>query len=296
MISEPGIYSISAEEYHRDCCEKPSLSATIAKMLCDDSPLHARTAHVRLNPAAPTEEEVDHLNIGTAAHALLLEGLAVAEVLDFPDWRTKAAREARDAAREAGKVPLLTKHWGAVLAMATSARAQLSRHRASDMFTDGKPEQVIVWKEGDVWCRARLDWLHDSLLNIDDYKTTGATANPEVISRTLFQNGWDIQAAFYLRGLQAIRAHTMDVAEFRNSRLPDFRFAVQETYPPYALSVVALGPDALMLAEKRVTYALDKWHECLRTDTWPGYITDVAYASLPAHLEARWLEKELEEV
>jgi len=72
-----------------------------------------------------------------------------------------------------------------------------------------------------------------------------------------------------------------------------FRFACQETYPPYALSVVALGPDALVLAEKKVLYALERWRECLTKDRWPAYPNRTAYASLPTWVESAWLEKEM---
>ena len=65
----------------------------------------------------------------------------------------------------------------------------------------------------------------------------------------MFQAGFDLQAAWYLRGLRQLTG--LDDALFR--------FAVQETYPPYALSVIALGPDALMLAEKKCLYALEVW-------------------------------------
>ncbi len=292
MIDRAGIYTIPAEEYHLDPCPAPSLSSSIAKILCESSPLHAKSAHLRLNGGVMSSDDADHLSIGTIAHALLLGGLNKAEVLEFKDWRTNASQEARGVARANGKIPLLEKHWGPVLAMVTACRSQLAQHKdAKDAFEDGKPEQTVVWQEeaafGKVWCRARLDWLSSDHRSISDYKSTGATANPEVISRTLFSNGWDIQAAFYLRGIaQAFKVWHPD--EIRTT----FRFICQETYAPYALSVISLGPDALMLAEKKVQFAIDKWGECLYRNEWPGYVNRTAYANLPAYLEAQWVARE----
>ena len=73
----------------------------------------------------------------------------------------------------------------------------------------------------------------------------------------------------------------------------EFRFAVQECFKPYALSVVALGPQAEMLAEKKVLYALDAWRAARKRNDWIGYARRTCYASLPPWHEAQWLEKEL---
>ena len=290
MIDKPGVYEISANEYHSDPVVVPSLSSSLARALIANSPLHCWFESPRLNPNFQREEE-EKFDLGTAAHALLLEGESGVQVIDAPDWRTKAAREARDAARAAGKLPLLAARWADVLAMVKSAREQLDAHtEADDMFTEGKAEQTLIWQEdtrdGAIYCRARLDFLHDDHLLIDDYKTTGACANPEAWTRGLFNSGFDIQAAFYLRGVRAIfGTPVIGTRSF-------FGFAVQENYPPYALSVISLAPDALVIAEKKVLYAIDQWAKCLRANHWPGYPARICYAGLPPWEEAAWLEKE----
>jgi PDDEXK-like domain of unknown function (DUF3799) len=279
-----GIHSISAAVYHADPCPEPSLSASIATCLCLSSPAHARHAHPRLNPAVESEE-AERFDIGTAAHALLLEGDAGVAVLDYPDWRTNAAKAARDQARTQGKTPLLRKIWTDVEAMVISARAQLARHRDGNraMFTDGQSEQTLIWQEPDsgIWCRARLDWLRPD--NIDDYKTTNGSANPDDWTRTaLFANGCDVQCAFYLRGLKVLTGFDAT-----------FRFAVQETYPPYALSVITLAPSAMTLAEKKVLYAIEHWQRGLASGEWTGYTRRLCHAEVPAWHESWWLQKEL---
>jgi len=290
VIDAPGIYEMPAAVYHGDPCPEPSLSSSIAKLLCMSSPAHARHAHPRLNVEA-VEEEAEHFDIGTAAHAVLLEGVHAVEVIDAPDWRTKAAREARDAARAAGKTPLLAHVWADVQAMVAAARDQLCRHSdgGAEMFTAGQPERTAIWQEEGIWCRARLDWLRPVAVNrftppwaIDDYKSTSRSANPDDWTRTLFSAGVDVQVAWYLRGVKAVTGQDAT-----------FRFAVQETYPPYALSVIALGPEALTIAEKKCIYALDAWRACLADGVWPTYARRTCYAALPAWHEAWWLEREL---
>jgi len=287
MIDAPGIYAISAEEYHADPAVEPSLSASIAKILCADTPLHAWHAHPRLNPDYRSEEK-EIFDLGTICHSLLLEGESKAEVLPFDDWRKKEARDAKIAAREAGLIPILGKHWDRCQAMLVAAREQLSNHKqAADAFTKGKPEQTLVWFEKDygVWCRARLDWLHDSLKKIDDYKSTGITANPDVISRSMFSQGWDIQAALYLRGLRAVTGSDAS-----------FRFVAQESDAPYALSVIGVGPDVATIGEKKALWALETFSECLHSGVWPGYPKQICYPVLPEWEEQKWLRKEEEAV
>lgn len=291
MPIETGIYTISAAQYHADPCVEPSLSSSIAKMLCLSSPLHAWYEHPRLSPA-PIEDDCEAFDIGTAAHALLLEQRDQVVIIDAPDWRTKDAKALRDQARAAGAIPLLKKKYADVQAMAIAAREQLAKHTdgGADMFTAGRPEQTLIWKEGDVWCRARLDWIRRGA--VDDYKSTSASANPETWSRTLFGAGFDIQAAWYLRGVRAIAAqdHVFDSVIGADAT---FRFAVQETFPPYALSVIGLGPDALLLAEKKCLYALEVWRASLAANKWDGYPRRTCWASLPMAHEAWWLEKEM---
>lgn len=278
---------LTADEYHNDPCEQPSLTSSIAKLLCYQSPAHAKAAHPRLNPTfeRKTDEKFD---VGTAVHALLLEGRNAVEVIPADDWRTAAAKEARDQARGDGRIPLLRKQWDEVENMLDALQAQLAQLEVDPLpFTNGRPEQTLVWTEGwsggEITCRARLDWLHDGSPFVDDLKTTSRTADPDHWSRSLFGMGYDIQAAFYLRGL---REETGQDAELR--------FVVAETSEPYAVSVIALAPDALALANQKVSYALELWGRCLSAGRWDGYPSRVCYAEAPSYEQMRWLEREAE--
>jgi hypothetical protein len=285
MIETPGIYDIPATEYHSDPCPAPSLSSSIARLLVSYSPWHAWYQHPRLNPAYEVEES-DRFDLGTACHAYLLEQredlfVVVAE----EDWRKKAAQEARAAARAEGKVPLLLHQWEAVQAMAAAANRQLDVHVDPPRpFAFGKPERTLVWQDDGIWLRARLDWLHDHGGVIDDLKTTEMSAHPDAwINGPLFRTNYDLQAAFYLRGLRALGVEG------------SFRFVVQENYPPYALSVIAIGPEALESAEQELERAIAIWRRCLETNTWPGYPRRICYADLPPWERTRRLERRARE-
>lgn len=293
MIEKPGVYDLTADEYHADPCVEPSLSSSIAKALVGETPLHAWQDHPRLNPEpAEGDEDEGKFDIGKACHSLVLGDTQAFEIIAAKSWSTKAAQDGRKAARAAGKIPLLEKQWLRVQAMAHSLKIQLARHQdASDAFTNGKPEQTLVWREGDAWCRCRLDWLPNVVSLggglarrgkfFDDYKST-TCADPDAWSRRLFELGFDMQDAFYRRGIRALGLCDD----------PTFRFIVQEVKAPHAMCSVALMPGALDLAEHKVARAIDIWTTCLRTGQWPGYPLRTCYVDVPPWHEAAFIARD----
>jgi hypothetical protein len=287
-VTGTGIHAIKPVDYYADrIADEPSLNATVAKLLISDSPLHAWTAHPKLNPGY--RETVDKkFDVGTAAHEVFLLGNDhLIHVVEANDWRTKAAQEVRDRAREEGMLPLLAGQWQDVSAMLTALRSQLPGIDAAPaLFTAGKPEQTLVWRDRDVLCRARLDWIHDSLECVDDLKTAARTANPHVWTRTtMWGIGADIQAAFTLRGLKA--AVGVDST---------FRFVIAETHEPYAIAAVSPSEQTLALSNAKIDVALERWKRCLAENAWPAYPPHVLTVDPPAWAETQWWEsQQLEE-
>jgi hypothetical protein len=288
-----GITDGKADGYHADQHgDHLTLSSSIANLLINRSPLHAWTAHPRLNPNFVPVDDSKY-DVGTVAHSLLLEGMSAMEVLAFDSYRTKEAQVQRDAVRAAGRIPLLVKQADEVVEMCHAVANQLATFEVDPIpFTAGKPEQTMVWQDAQtgVWCRARIDWLHDDLSAIDDLKTTTRSAHPEAFAKNLYSYGCDVQAAFYLRGINALYGDRSTGAMVAG--MMSWRWIVVETSPPYGLSVVEPSPAVLELADAKVDAALKLWAECLERDVWPGYPTKVATAELPAWEEARWLARE----
>jgi hypothetical protein len=249
--------------------------------------------HGRLHPdGSLVGEPVDPLRrperFGTVAHEVFLQGNdQIVHVVQATDWRTKAAQEVRDRARAEGMIPLLAHEWQRVSAMLTALRAQLPGiDAAPGLFTAGQPEQTLIWRDRGVLCRARLDWLHDSLECCDDLKTAGRSANPHIWTRTtMWGIGADIQAALTLRGLKA----ALGVES-------TFRFVIAETHEPYAIAAVTPSAQSLELANAKLDVALEKWKRCLADDAWPAYPPHVLTVDPPPWLESQWWEaQQLEE-
>ena len=299
MVTAPGIYQISAGEYHADPAPAPSLSSGIADTLISRSPLHAFLTHARLNPNY-IEAFDSKFDFGTAAHDALLEGgTAKICVLNPEDYRSKptkadpdgaipkgftnnAIREARDLARANGLVPILPWDNAKLRTMVEVAQDFIADSELKGVWQQGKPEQTCIWQEptlrGDIWCRSRMDWSTDDHRIGLDYKTT-TDASPEAFIRQIARMNYDFQAAFYTRGLECY-----------TGRRPAWVFLAQEVEAPYSCSLVGLSNAYLEIAAAKVRRAIELWGECLASGNWPAYDNRIHYAEPPS-----WAVREHEE-
>ena len=257
---QPGIHDLPMAAYLADPCPAPSLSSSCGHTLMTRSPKHAWAAHPKLGNAP--QDEVNVANIGSVAHDVLLGGEGKIAALDFEDWRTKAAREARDAARSKGLTPILKHSMPAINAMVATAREFVAGSEIAGVFDKGKSERTLIWREGDVWCRARPDWLTDDNTVMLHYKSTAASARAEPFIRGIMQSmGYGFALRFYARGLKAITGR------------PDTKHVilVQEQDAPFACSLIDLEPAKEEYENARVERAIRLWSQCITSGKWPGY-------------------------
>lgn len=288
---QPGMHAdIPEDRYHADdLLPAPTLSSSLARVILDRSPLHAWYAHPRLNPDFEPAPASAALDLGACAHAMLLGRGQPIVIIDAENFRTKAAQQARDQARAEGKIPMLPHDHDRALEMAAAVREQLAKIPGCERtLVDGAPEQTLVWGEaGDVWCRARLDWMEMSPgLIVTDLKSTGQSANPFGLGRKIADMGYDVQAAFYRRGLKALG--------LEDGRRPaTFRFAFFEDEPPYALSVCELDAMSMDWAHRKVERAIAAWRMSMQSGRWSGYPPMIARLELPAWSLAQAAEAEI---
>lgn len=253
------------EAYHAH----PALSVSGAKKLLPPS-CPAIFKHERDNGQPPKRA----FDIGHAAHSLVLGVGAEIVVVDATDWRTKAAKEAAEAARAEGKTPLLPEDYATVQAMA----ARLREHpKASALFDPdhGRPEVSLFWEDWahGVTRRSRLDWLPDTdggRVTVVDYKTTTAV-DPESLRKTIASFGYAQQDSWYREAVQAC-----GIAEDVG-----FRFVFQAKTAPYLVAVVELDATARRVGQARNEQALRIFADCTASGLWPGYSDDVQVIGLP---------------
>jgi hypothetical protein len=279
MEYQKGVFKMDLKTYHADPAPEPSLGRSTIKDLLFKSPAHAKFNHPRLNPFFK-EEEKERFDLGSAAHALLLEGEEGIAILDFDDWRTKDSKAAREEARKDGLIPLLRKQYlesKAMVVVAEKSLMECPELGISNLREMGDSELSYVWQDGGIWFKVRPDWITKDRKLIVDYKTTDMSANPDDFSRNVISNGLDIQADLYSRGVEAI-----------DGTRPKFVFLVQETYEPFLCSFIALPPQFMEMAKQKVDYGIFLWKKCMDSGEWPGYPNQVAWIDLPGWALAAW--------
>lgn len=282
--TKAGFYRMNAEKYHADPCVLPSLSSSLVKLLSAKSPQHCWYAHPRLNPDFGAEEVTPQQeaarDFGSATHKLTLGFGADIEIVQANDWRTAAAKEARDKARLNHRIPLLQKTFDEAEAVAQPLRYAMEDYLGIPM-EKALREVVLVWKEGKFWRRAMLDAMTPNLLKIADAKSTATSCAPASVCKFLYTQGYHVSAAFYLRGLDALDPDNMG----RRS----FAFQFIEKKAPYATSpTVELSEAGRALGEKICNSAAFTWDACLQAGTdpqhWRGYEVGPIIAEPPAWL------------
>lgn len=278
VATEPVVVDgMSAEDYHAD---RGSVSSSgLRALLAPGCP--AQFKHDRDNPPPPKRE----FNLGHAVHGEVLGEGPEIDALPFDSYLTKAAKEARDEAREMGVVPLLRHEWAQVQAMAETIR---QHPVAGPLFEPGTgvAERSLYWTDPatGVRCRVRPDWLKDrgeGRLIVVDLKTAKAV-DPAALQRAVYDHGYHAQAAFYLDGVKALGLH--------GDQEPAFVFVFQSKTAPYLVHLVELDLPALTLGAARNERALRTYAECERTGIWHGFNDRITYLPLPP-----WAEKKDQE-
>lgn len=277
-ITEPGVYDIPEDAYHRDPVPGGSLSASGAKKLLA---CPARFDWQRRNPPQPKPA----MEFGTAVHTLVLGRGAQITVVDAKSWQTKAAQDAAEDARAEGRPVLLTADY---LKAQAIADAVLAHPVASRLFdpASGNAERSIFWVDEltGVWLRSRLDWLpHPSgwarRMVVGDLKTC-VSASKAAISKAVANFGYHVQDAFYS---EAVRAMGLDDD-------PAFVFVFVEKEPPYPVTLAQLDDDALAAGHAAMRRAIERYRDCSESGIWPAYSVPadaIETISLP-----RWAQAE----
>lgn len=257
----------------------------MAKVLLDQSPMHAWTSHPRLG-GKRRDTSTKTLDRGSLMHKLILGAGKRMVIVDADSWRTKAAREQRDAAKLAGSIPVLKEDYEEAVIAAEEIKKRIADF---GIVLSGESEVAFAWEESvgglseeKIWARGMMDHLilepEFNLATIIDIKMI-QSANPKKCVRNVVDYGYDVQQAAYRSGL------TTAYPEF-DGRI-DFRFLFCEADAPYAVTPARLDAMFTHHGERRWFEAVKLWANCLRNNAWPGY-QDVTLESPP------WLLGDLE--
>lgn len=295
-ITEPGVYDLSADEYHSDPVVGGSLSNTGAKRLMPPS---CPALYRAWRDGELGGDVTESMDFGAAAHREVLgigDDVVVIEGTgkNRDAWATNEDKAAVAAARAAGKRPIRPRDVETIKAMAAALRQHPMAARLLDPGS-GRPEQTLVWRdrESGVWCRALVDHLRYPVagqrLVVVDYKTA-EKVDPDSISRTLWDYAYYGQAGWYDEGVSALGLSTGP---------PAFILVCQMKTPPYLVVCAQVHPESVGWGHARNRKARDLYRVCSERDQWPGWADDhVISVTLPPYaknqLDAALLRGDLE--
>lgn len=277
---------VPAAEYHADTLglSRPSLSSSIAHTIVSQSPFHAWLRHPKFGKQA--REATADMDNGTLIHALVLGTECEICPIDADNYRTKAAQEQRDAARENGLTPILRRDLDDAQNVARAITEELASLGID--LRGGQREVTVVWEEpsesGPVVCRGRMD--HVEGVTITDLKTC-RSAHPRGCTSHVMEYGCHLQAEAYKSALRQLSPEAAGRERFR--------WVFVETLPagsPKRVVVTVAEPSGAMreLGSALWRQAVETWGRCLAANVWPAYAVEPVRLEPPA-----WAMNELTE-
>lgn len=271
------VYDLPFEDYAKE----PGISASVLKVI-DKSSL----AHAKLQIDGKGKES-DALDFGKAFHAMLLEDKQefVVHPLVYPSEVKKeviekpwnwTANYCKDWAAHQDKDILSHQESDDLMAMIQEIKAN---ETLSELFKGARNEVSVFVEKNGIKFKARIDTL-PLVGPILDFKST-TNAKPEKFVRFAYDNGYFLQAAFYI-----------DVLKLADDDRNEFWFTAIEKTAPYAHSIVKMRSDVISFMEMgRIRYkrALTQLLDAKDSGKWPSY------APVDAEIVASpWMIKELE--
>lgn len=255
--------TITSEEYHGNY--RTYLSSSDLRRILR-SPAHYRA------PNPPTTQAQE---IGTLVHERILEP-DLWEARRRPsariDRRTKegkALAEWQSSQEESLGLKFIPEDlYNTIEAIADSVHASVG---STGLLTGGVGELSGFCNINDVNIRVRPDYLKDDV--IVDLKTC-QDARPEAFVRSIFQYGYDVQAALY-----ETAAWTID------GKQREFIWIAVEKEPPYGVCIYRASSDVIARGQVAYEKAIEIYKTCSALDVWPGYSTEIHSVKVPRYLE-----------
>lgn len=214
----------------------------------------------------------DVFDVGSAAHKLVLGvGAEIVEV-EADSWRTKAAKEAKDAAHADGKAPILRADYEQAQAIAHEVHGHPEIGR---LFATGAAEQSVYATDPDtgIPLRCRPDWLTETNdgrpVCIDVKSTAKGTHERDLLGRygAIAKFGYHQSADFY--------SHVLGLAGVRVDALFGLLFVSKSGVPMPRL--VWLDGETLYEGRRLNREAIDTYARCTESGDWscphPAFIT-----------------------
>jgi len=268
--ASPGLYlGVPESDYH----DHPAISRSILAEAARMSPLHALYS---LESSEDEEESSESMDLGTAAHARVLQPRVFEDRYDVAADRCEGIKGDGDQCSNSAKVRHDGSWYCGVHAPSgdpDDIEVLKSSHyhsaegiaQATEQDPDAAPllhglpgleEATILWEDPETGLRLRarpdrVTCLPDGDVALVDLKTT-RSAHPQDFRRKYARNGYWLQPAFYGAAAASIGAQPVD-----------FVFVVVESSRPYAVQCYRPDSDDRAGAGRRMDGLLSEMSEAL---------------------------------
>lgn len=242
----------------------------ISKSGLDDMNPPARYYALHLDPKRPVRMQTASQRVGQLAHCAILE----------PEEFGKRYAVGPDCSR----ATKMWKEWEASLPGSMEAikldeyetamqqrESVLKLPGMAEILSAGKAEVSAFWEDPytGVLCRCRPDFAAECGVLLD-VKTVG-NSSPSDFRLQAARMRYDVQDAFYTEGYSIASGSPVD----------RFLFLTVETAYPYLAAVHELLPESKEAGSEKARIALNVYAECLRTNEWPNYGSEIHQIQLP---------------
>lgn len=228
---------------------KPYLTPSLAKVLLDKSPYHAKLACPYYTKPEP--QSSDAMNEGRVVDCLVLGGCPDVTVIDVERYSTKESRALRDAAVN----PMKIADYDRCVTAADTVVEQIKRQclNAADALAHGAIKKRLFWENNGVDCSTEPDvWCDNTVYDLKRTKVVPTVSNWQ---RHASSMGYHIQAAATLEATGATK----------------FGWIVVEADPPHCVVVHWASDLFIKTGQRDWNYAKQIWSNCVASDHFPAY-------------------------
>lgn len=253
-------HDMPMRQYH----QQPELSASDVKAI-NENPHRWFTNRGKERTPTPA------MILGSAVHAYILGDDDDVVALDVENFKTVAARQARDAALDAGKYPLTIDQNYQAQDMAKAVRENPD---VKPLLAAGESEVSFFTEHAETGepIRGRVDWVDVGACRIVDFKTSDS-ADPAKFVKLAGRMNYHVSAANYGDAW----------GDYAGTSPWEVLFVVIERDYPYTASVVKLGESSLNLGRRAFTRGIHTYRQATMTDSWDTPWPGITTVDLPKY-------------
>lgn len=253
-----------SRELDRQYFKSPALSKSRIDLLLECPALYKADLDGTAEP-----EETDALRFGSMAHTLTLEPAVFAEEYAVTDLNltTKEGKAWKAALPEGVEVVKMDNYDKAQI----MAEAVRSHPQAKMLFQKCEAEKPVYWQEDGLPCKCKPDLISEVYGHrfLGDLKTTDS-ANPDSIRKSIEKYAYYRQAAWYLRGMEAV-----------GKPCDAFIFIFIEKKFPHLVTMCQLSDEWLERGWDECCKAMNILRDCQRTGLYPCYTREILTLDMP---------------